>query len=46
MAENKFDELLNGHDYDDYQKQIAAEIINGLVRDENLVIYDGGLSAS
>ena len=44
VAENEFDELLNGHDYDDYQKQIATEIINGLgKRRKNLVIYDGGL---
>ena len=44
VAENKFDELLNGHDYDDYQKQIATEIINGLgKRRKNLVIYDGSL---
>ena len=44
VAENKFDELLNGHDYDDYQKQIATEIINRLgKRRKNLVIYDGSL---
>ena len=44
VAENKFDELLNGHDYDDYQRLIATEIINGLgERRKNLVIYDGSL---
>lgn len=44
MADAKFDELLNGHGYDDYQKKIATEIINGLGdRRKNLVIYDGSI---